>query len=90
MKVLQKLADSIGGKVVILTFRNLGTFQRGYCIIDSDNNELLTLEPLHRSNGDRWLINNHCTKELSYCKDIRAAKSQVIVQGWTGYKFSGV
>lgn len=81
-KTLKKMADNVGGIVVNLSFGS----RKGYCIIDSERNELLTCEPVNYSNGDRWLISNKCNQSYSYCKSIRNVHNQSIKPGYTGFR----
>ncbi len=88
-KSLLHLAESVNGRVEQLSFRFNGVFQTGYAIVDSDNNELLTLEPVHYSNGDRWLVNNHCAERITYVKSLRGLTADIKPMH-TGYKFGAV
>lgn len=87
MKTLEKLAESIGGKVIKLTFKLMGKKFRGYCIIDKDFNEIVIFEPVNYSNGYRWLVINKCSNEgVQYFKRLSEAKGLTIKAGYTGFK----
>lgn len=90
MKTLQKLADQIGGKVVVLKYRSCGMFMKGYAIIDKDKNEILTVEPRFYSNGDKWLYVNHSDKASGVCylKSLIGLRGLSLSAGFTGYTYT--
>lgn len=86
-KSLIALAASIGARVEVLSFRMHGRFQTGFAVVDSDNNELLVLEPVSYSNGDRWLVKNNCIERpITYVKDLRGFTADIKPMH-TGFKF---
>jgi hypothetical protein len=94
-KSLELLALAIdGGRIELLRFRDqVGKYHLGFAIVDKDNNELLEIEPVHYSNGDRWKLNNRCEGgRIAYAKTMRGAHRLVLSQpfkpGLTGFKFN--
>lgn len=88
-KSLLTLAVNVSGSVESINYHTHGQVNKGFAIIDSDNNELLECEPVYYSNGDRWLIRNKCTipSQLFYVKSLRGLKTE-IKAGRTGYVFN--
>lgn len=84
MKTLQKLADSISGKVNVLKFNGV----KGYCITDKEQNEILTIEPYF--NGSKWHVINRKRYEAEslYINDLRELKNIILTPGITGIKFN--
>lgn len=84
-KTLQAIADTAKAFVEPLKFDRI---KRGWAIVDSDNNELMEIAPVHYSNGDRWKVIDRTDSRpsLKYYKSIRQIKA-ALKPGWTGYKF---
>ena len=55
MKTLLKLAEQINGKVIPLKYGK--NKNKGFCIIDGDNNEILTVSPSYGT-GFKWAVIN--------------------------------
>lgn len=85
MRTLQKIADKIGGTVNKLKYGKLNN--KGYCITDVNNNEVLTISPSY--NGFKWYIinRNGFNSEIFYINNIKELKNLVIVSSFTGVKF---
>lgn len=91
-KSIQRLADIHGCRVEVLRFKAHGQSQKGYAIVDNDNNELLEVEPVRYSNGDRWLVRNKCleactAKSREYIKTLQYFTAEIKPMH-TGFKFS--
>lgn len=76
MKSLLQFAAAHGFKVARLTFDKIKT---GYAVVYPDLNasistgrELITIQPVHYSNGDRWLV-KQINRPLYYAKNLRQA-----------------
>lgn len=69
-----------------------GPTKKGFAIVDADSNELLEIEPVFYSNGDRWKIVNRTDERpgILYAKSLKGIDKKVgtLRPGWTGYKFS--
>jgi hypothetical protein len=88
-KSLLSLAAKVNGTVELLRYHAHGQVNNGFAIVDADSNELLEIEPVYYSNGDRWLIRNKCTipSNSFYRKSLRGFTTD-IKAGRTGYVFT--
>lgn len=79
---LQKLAGQVNGKVNILRYG--ANNNKGYCITDEDNNEILEVKPCY--SGFKWTVinRNGFNSELIFINDLRELKSQTLKAGFTG------
>lgn len=92
-KSLQSLADSINCFIELVKFTGNGQTKIGFVIVDSDNNELLELEPVNYSNGDKWKAINKTveTHRLTYHKSLKGIHKAITLKpGYTGYKWIGL
>lgn len=83
MKNLLKLAKTVNSMLVVITIGG----KVGYIIIDSDFNELVSIEACTYSDGSKWLVKNRCKSTISYYKSLSSINKEVISKGFTGYKF---
>lgn len=90
-KNLDLLAESKGCKVIKIgyKFQGISLKRKGFDVVDGWNSILISIEPIHYTNGDRWLVNNYCTGKQIYLKNLAYIKNQIITPGMqTGYKLS--
>lgn len=97
---LETFASSRNLRVVELRFghRSSGAKQKGYALIDSDKNEIVTIEPSFSStnkwrayvrkigeNRDYYISGKTISDIIKHMKS-----DKNIGPGWTGYKYSGI
>lgn len=90
MKTLEDFAYKHGLTVVKINYRFKNYKFRGYDLIDADNYIQLKIEPVHYSNGDRWLVTDY-TKTFTgseYMKSLRELKNTTISPRNTGFILS--
>lgn len=91
-KILEKFAQIHGMFIEHLVFDKTN---KGFVIVDADNNEILEIAPVYYSNGDRWKLNARGETGLLYLKSLRQlfrdGKPVLnLKQGWTGFKFTSL
>lgn len=92
-KSLQMLAGSINCFIELVKFTGNGQTKIGFVIVDADNNELLELEPVNYSNGDKWKAINKTveTNRLTYYKSLKGIDKAITLKpGYTGYKWTSL
>lgn len=88
-KSLQLLADKFNLFIEVLIFHANGQSSKGFALVDSDSNEIVEIEPVWYSNGDRWKINVRGQSGLIYVKSLRNLKLE-LKAGHTGWKFTSL
>lgn len=88
-KSLIELAATVDGSIHSINYRAHGQVSKGWVIVDKDRNELLEVEPVYYSNGDRWIVRNKTFNRHFYVKSLRYLHTKCQIQaGYTGYKLS--
>lgn len=90
-KSIQRIADNKGLFIEALKFRDqAGKYKTGFCIVDSDSNELAEFEPINQL-GDKWKITVKGSEGfIKYVKSLRSVKALPIKPGITGYRFNSL
>lgn len=86
MKTLLKLAQQINGTVKPLKYGK--NKDKGFCIVDKDNNEILTVSPSYGS-GFKWCVinRNGFNSSIDFVNRITDLKNFELKAGFTGCKF---
>lgn len=104
MKALLRKLENSGLFLENIRFHSNGQTAKGYAIIDADNNEVGTLEPVNvsRYEGRRnyvttvtrvkcWKVTNRHAHTVRYYRDSRViAAFEIFISGFTGFKFSAL
>lgn len=75
MTALQKFADNYAFTIVPInyTYQGIRVKRKGFDLIDRGRQIHVSLEPTSYSNGDKWLVSNHCQNNYFYAKNIPEA-----------------
>lgn len=87
--------EALGFEFHEIKYRAHGGSSTGFVITDADKNELIEVEPVHYSNGDRWMVKDKQTypnewpthRGLYYLKKLKGfAKNIQLKAGHTGFR----